>query len=57
MHNRNRAIETGSTVLLENFDDDMDDITEQLMARRLVGDTRGALAIRLGDISIPYHKE
>lgn len=53
----NRAIETGSTVLLENFDDDMDDITEQLMARRLVGDTRGALAIRLGDISIPYHKE
>ncbi len=44
-------------MLLENFDDDMDDITEQLLQCRLVGDTRGATAIRLGDNSIPYHKE
>ncbi|PNH11127.1 Cytoplasmic dynein 2 heavy chain 1 [Tetrabaena socialis] len=35
----------------------MDDLTEQLLARKLVGDTRGAVAIRLGDTSIPYHKE
>lgn len=50
-----RAIEGGSTVLLENFDDDMDDITEQLLACRLHRDTRGKVLIRLGDTSIPYH--
>ncbi|EFJ51362.1 dynein heavy chain [Volvox carteri f. nagariensis] len=52
-----RAIESGSTVLLENVDEDMDDITEQLLACKLVGDTRGAVALRLGDNLIPHHKD
>ena len=42
-------------MLLENFDDDMDDITEQLLARRLHRDARGQTLIRLGDTSIPFH--
>lgn len=52
-----RAIEHGNVVLLENFDDDMDDITEQLLQRRLFRDSRGATFIRLGDTSLPYHPE
>ena len=52
-----RSLETGALVLLENFDDGMDDVTEQLLARRVYRDSRGFTYIRLGDASVPYHPE